>query len=390
MKRYIAYETIVNPLVMGTFLNLYLLDNGVDMSYILMIQTILSIATVVLEIPTGMIGDMVGAKICLVGTSLLEVICFMCLIMRSDMSLIVYSVLYGLAIALSTSADSSYRTKLISLESIGAYNKISSLCSWMYNIRYIVIILAYGVLYEQNTIYPIYVQTVIAIVKLMIAIILKEVDNKEVDIKNEESKYSLVELWEDIKGNGKLKCILVVATIPAVTSRLVSLYTPSICNKMGIDAVGQSYITTAQVVIGLMVPIVYTKYYEEIKNKTMTILLVVTCIGLGCTLIDNRWVIIGMLLTSIQGSLYSIFVPRAICYHSMEKYRNTILSIMSLVKTFVYSLFTWSLSVLNVGDQVSLGIVMVIIVPVAIFSMVYVGKEFKRVELESGENSQLS
>lgn len=330
---------------------------GLTFSQITIVKTLTFISTVIFEVPSGYLGDRMGyKKIVQLGTVALIVSCMGNAFLSSFNLFCIWGVIWGIGVALLSGTDEAwYYSFLKSQDKEEEYgNKISSVYSSVQFVTAFSLIIS-APLYEINVRLPYILNSIIFIVALLMTVSVKNIDSQKKEYKETANRL-------EIKGEGLLSSIAYIVLFTVIVTAFIififETYQPGMYDVgIPISANGIIYFIFT-IISGLG-----SKFYQVLSKKNLVKfnLFSFTGISLGLattTLIMalfNLNYIALLIIYFMQEFFYGyfrVFSNAAINLHIGDKYRATIISIISLMtngfKGVVFLTFGKSMDVIGI------------------------------------------
>ena len=301
-------------------LTVLLLNKGLSLSQILMIQTGFSIAVLIFEYPSGILADFLSRKaIFLIGKFLL-IFTFLSIIYFNNFWIIFTGwFLYGISTALT---DGSLDAELINSIKISDESKLNKFISRSYQLSFISLVVGSSLgsfLYNKMDVYFYYVSIVLVVMTLVFVQLFFKDLNYSKEIKNKVDsntiKNQIVHGFQEINDNVYIKLIIILTIFNQFFFQThFQLWQAFLLDK----SINPEYFFIFYILFQLVGMCIYNISLDKIKFKISKLLAVI----FGLVIIALPFLIIlGSVILSIF--IYMVFV--------------TIFSLIGYICTYLFS-----------------------------------------------------
>ncbi len=339
VKLYPYFRFFFNMLIIGPILIPYMLFKGLNYSQIMLLQSISAIAVIFFEVPTGAIADKISRHLSLVCSG------FFCasglliyIIFQSFYVFIFAEILFGIGMTFSSGADSAILYEsLVKLERKKEYQKIEGQAAFNVFMGHAIGSVISSLTYSYNKFLPFW----ISIVNLVIAIFLS-FGFSDPERKKSEHKY-LIHVLKSINVVFKTPRIFWTVMFAALMGFAFRasfwLYQPYF-KHVDIDVKLFGFIFLYfNLVAAFSSKYLVRKFYDTRPRKILISLgIIISLSYLLPVLIITPAAILILGLQQIVRGLYSPTLRFYINHHIKDKFRATVISLVSLAASLGFAI----------------------------------------------------
>ena len=296
---FLLYSALAYMILDQNLLTLILTEKkGYSISDIASFELILQIITVILEIPSGIIGDFISRKILLVGARMAYILYGIIFLITDNMALLMLAfVLLGISEALTSGTEESVVAAIDYKNQVKKYLYFSSVVQ----IVTMGAILLGGVLFNYKWEW-IYIIMIIAQVLSIAALITIDISDRNSEINF--SKY-ILKIRRFFLDKSILKVVLAGAIIGGIFSVYI-IYLPLMMSEKGFSALHISLFFIVQMIGGFLVTFITGKIANDKDSfKICWISIIFFVIGIIMMIVGFKDIyILGCFLGCIAGNLY--------------------------------------------------------------------------------------
>lgn len=324
-----SFQLLIGPIVM-----LYLLQKGLNFTQVMTLQSIFSIGVVILEVPTGAVGDLIGRKtsMCLAGIAMiLGIVVYI----NSTMfyQFILGEILLALGMCLKSGSDTAllYDTLKI-LNRTDEYTKFQGKGQAFFLSTQIVGSIIAGFVYDINVELPMILSIIVMSISVIIALFFKEVPIHE-HIKKPSYIVQITESAKYLVNHKKVRAIVLYGMFFFIFYRVGFWYYQPYFVAVNIDTKYFGIIFGVFNGVATVSALFADKFIKYTKGKSLimlSVLLFVSFLVLGVTKVP-----IGVIFILLQQIARGVNIPTFMKYmnkHIESHHRATIISFNSLLK----------------------------------------------------------
>jgi len=341
IRIYPYFRFFFNMLIIGPILVPYMLFKGLNYSQIMLLQSISAISVFLFEVPTGAIADKVSRNFSLVlsgfftGSGLLIYIIF-----QSFYIFAIAEIIFGIGMTLASGADSAILYEsMVRLKRKKAYQKIEGNTASLIFLGQATGSILSSFLYVRNPYLPFWFSICCILISIFIATGFK-------DPKREKSEHTyIIHVLKSISVAVKTPRILwtvLFATLMGFVFRTTFwLYQPYF-KQVGIEIKWFGVIFLYfNLVAAFSSRYLVRKFYETRPRRILISLIIIIGITyLIPALLISKWIILLLGLQQVVRGLYSPTLRFYINNHIKDKYRATVISLVSLSASLGFAILS--------------------------------------------------
>ena len=373
--KFYLYEILYSLMFYTPIIILFYQHNGLNLTQIMVLQSISSIIWIVMEIPTGHFADIIGRKKSLLITSVFATLAMIMFVLGTNFYyFLIATIFWALAGAFISGADSAFiYDTLKSLGKESSYKRIWGNTIFCYSIGISVASVVGGLLGGVNLMYPFLVTIPFYILLIIISFSFYEPKPSETLLKQNSMGSSIKSIKKSIFQNKKIRQLLLYSAIIASAIDIVYwLYQPYF-KLSGLDVVYFGLVFAAFNVIKAL-SAKYSHVIEERLGQNTSLVLLFLLTSLCYILMGNIIFIFSFVIVFIIqfiDGFSSVVISDYIHKETNSDIRATVLSVKSLIEHIFYALMApiigWLVDVYTLPQALT---IMGIIIAVAGFILV--------------------
>jgi len=383
-----AYEKNINKLYLIKAIRFFLLimpviipffrSKGLSMAEIMMLQSIFSFSVVLFEVPSGYFGDVVGKKFSIVLGMLLSSAGFFLLYLSSDYSALIFSeIILGLAASFISGSDSALLyDSLLKIGKADEYVKYQGRFTSAGNFSEATAGLTGGFLATYAINLPILAHSIVLIFGFLVALTLKEVPIKKMNVKETGQNFKAV--FKLINSISLLKWWLTFTAVIAVCTLTTAWLSQAFFESVNIDLKFYGILWAAlNLIVGIGALLSNTIKNNFKQSHILYVIVFAACLGLPLAGFFNTALgVLFILMINFFRGVKEPIVKERINYFSPSDKRATILSLNNFIFRLAFaSLIPFGGYMLDVFSfKTAMSIYFFPLLIIGLFSVFMIGK----------------
>jgi len=300
------------------------------------------IAVVLLELPTGVVADLLGKKKTLILGSFFTSIGFILLGAYPSREMMwLFALLTGLGMAFISGADSALTYDTLADEGReDEYPRINARMSSAFQITAIFALATGGYLYEMNIAFPYFARGLLFLFAIPIIFLIKEstIDTEKFNFSN-YIKQIVIGSKEVFKNKYITKISMLYFLIGGLSASAQRFFIQPYMREIGIDTIQRGWLASINKFLLVIVLLLITKN-KKIFNSIYFILVVPIVMSLVFSVIglfNVPWILIGLVGINLPSASRSVFLGLPLNKKIRSKYRATAISFLNLLMQVVYA-----------------------------------------------------